>query len=88
MVKGGRSEPGDQEFRPRPSPTEAASGRSVWFTRCSNQEYGRIANDTPEAFTARDGWITIRPRFTPARGRTYTLTVDAHDINGNHASGQ
>ena len=41
--------------------------------------------DGPEAFTARDGWITIRPRFTPARGRTYRLTVDAHDINRNHA---
>jgi len=45
----------------------------------------RIAAATPEAFTARDGWITIRPRFTPARGRTYRLTVDAHDINRNHA---
>ena len=45
----------------------------------------RIANDTPEAFTARDGWITIRPRFTPARGRTYRLTVDTHDITSNHA---
>ena len=44
-----------------------------------------IAVAQPEAFLGRDSWITIRPRFTPAAGRTYTMSVDVNDINSNHA---
>ena len=35
------------------------------------------------ATIARDNWITIRPQFTPPRGRTYTLRVEVGDVNGN-----
>ena len=39
--------------------------------------------EQPVAPLARDGWITIRPRFVPARGVTYRLEVEAGDVNGN-----
>jgi hypothetical protein len=39
--------------------------------------------EQPVATIQRDGWITIRPRFTPARGRTYRLQVEVGDVNGN-----
>ena len=39
--------------------------------------------EQPVATIARDNWITIRPQFTPARGRTYTLRAEVGDINGN-----
>lgn len=47
-------------------------------------ERGRLLTvEQPVATIERDGWITIRPQFTPARGRTYTLDVDVNDPNGN-----
>jgi hypothetical protein len=39
--------------------------------------------EQPVAPIARDGWITIRPRFTPAPRRTYRLEVEVGDVNGN-----
>ena len=39
--------------------------------------------EQPVATIGRDGWITIRPRFTPARNRTYTLRAEVGDVNGN-----
>jgi len=39
--------------------------------------------EQPVAPIGIDGWITIRPRFTPARGVTYTLEVEVGDVNGN-----
>ena len=47
-------------------------------------ERGRLIKVAqPVTTIARDGWITVRPEFTPVRGRTYRLEVDANDINGN-----
>jgi hypothetical protein len=47
-------------------------------------ERGRLlVVEQPVVRIANDNWITLRPRFTPARGRTYVLTVEAGDINGN-----
>jgi hypothetical protein len=39
--------------------------------------------EQPVTRIASDNWITLRPRFTPARGRTYLLQVEVGDINGN-----
>jgi hypothetical protein len=39
--------------------------------------------EQPVVPIARDGWITVRPRFTPARGRTYRLELELGDVNGN-----
>jgi cellulase (glycosyl hydrolase family 5) len=50
-------------------------------------ERGRLlVVDQPVATIQRDGWITVRPRFTPARGRTYSMTVDVNDVFGNKAA--
>jgi Cellulase (glycosyl hydrolase family 5)/Glycosyl hydrolase catalytic core len=37
----------------------------------------------PVSRVARDGWVSFRPQFTPVLRRTYTVTVEAGDINGN-----
>ena len=45
---------------------------------------GRLLTvEQPVTTIGRDGWITIRPRFTPAPGVRYTLEVEAGDVNGN-----
>jgi hypothetical protein len=50
-------------------------------------ERGRLLRvEQPVATVAFDNWITIRPRFTPVRGRTYTLQADVNDPFGNKAS--
>ena len=36
----------------------------------------------PEASIQIDGWVTFRPTFTPQIGQTYTVRVEANDING------
>jgi hypothetical protein len=47
-------------------------------------ERGRLlVVEQPVVRIANDNWITLRPRFTPVRGRTYLLQVEAGDINGN-----
>lgn len=42
-----------------------------------------IVTQQPVVPLERDGWITLRPEFTPQAGRTYTLTVEANDISGH-----
>jgi hypothetical protein len=42
-----------------------------------------LAVAQPVTSIQRDGWITIRPAFTPQRGRTYRLEVEVGDVNGN-----
>jgi hypothetical protein len=50
-------------------------------------ERGRLLRvEQPNTTVAFDNWVTIRPRFTPTRGRTYTLQVDLNDPFGNKAS--
>jgi aryl-phospho-beta-D-glucosidase BglC (GH1 family) len=41
-----------------------------------------IAGDVPLLTLDADGWVSLRPTFTPLRGNTYTLTIRA-----NHESG-
>lgn len=60
-------------------------GASVGVTYRVFQGGRLIRVAQPVARIARDGWITIRPQFTPARGRTYTLRVEVNDPLGNWA---
>lgn len=81
-VKGGRANPAVRV------PTTKLAYRSGVGSRVGLTykvfERGRLlVVEQPVTTIARDGWITIRPRFTPARGRTYTLEVEVGDINGN-----
>ena len=36
----------------------------------------------PESRLAIDGWVTFRAEFTPARGQTYTVAVEANNASG------
>ena len=61
----------------------SGAGSSVGLTYKVFQRGRLLAVEQPLATIGIDGWITIRPRFTPARGVTYTLEVEAGDVNGN-----
>jgi hypothetical protein len=50
---------------------------TVWDGRTA------VVTAQPLVQLERDGWITLRPTFTPQPGRLYRLTVEAGDINGN-----
>ena len=58
-------------------------GSQVGMTYRVFQGSRLLVVEQPVATIARDNWITIRPRFTPARGRTYRLSVEVGDVNGN-----
>jgi hypothetical protein len=81
-VKGGR---------PNPSvriPTtklgyRSGPGARVGITYRVFQGSRLLVVEQPVAVIARDGWITITARFTPARGRTYRLEAEVGDISGN-----
>jgi Cellulase (glycosyl hydrolase family 5) len=81
-VKGGRANPSVR------IPTvklayRSGPGSRVGMTYRVFQGSRLLVVEQPVATIARDGWITIRPRFTPARGRTYRLQAEIGDINGN-----
>jgi hypothetical protein len=81
-VKGGRANPAVRV------PTTKIGYRSgvgarVGLTYKVFQRGRLLVVEQPVTTVARDGWIAIRPRFTPARGRTYTLEVEVNDASGN-----
>jgi hypothetical protein len=81
-IKGGRANPAVRV------PTTKLAYRSGVGARVGMTyrvfERGRLlVVKQPVATIQRDGWITIRPQFTPRAGRTYTLDVDVNDPNGN-----
>ena len=81
-VKGGRANPAVR------IPTtklgyRSGPGSRVGLTYKVFQGSRLLKVEQPVATIARDNWITIRPRFTPAKGRTYTLRAEVGDINGN-----
>lgn len=50
-------------------------------------ERGRLLRvEQPNTNVGFDQWVTIRPRFTPALRRTYTLEVHVNDPFGNKSS--
>ena len=61
----------------------SGAGSRVGLTYKVFQRGRLLVVEQPVAAIGIDGWITIRPRFTPARGVTYTLEVDVGDVNGN-----
>jgi hypothetical protein len=61
----------------------SGSGSQVGITYKVFEGGKLLVVEQPVARIALDGWITIRPRFTPLRGHTYTLQADVGDINGN-----
>ncbi len=85
QVKGGRANPAIRV------PTTRLGYRAGIGTRVGITykvfERGRLLRvEQPVATIAFDNWITLRPRFTPARGRTYTLQAEVNDPFGNKAS--
>ena len=81
-VKGGRANPAVR------IPTtklgyRSGPGSRVGLTYKVFQGSRLLKVEQPVATIARDNWITIRPQFTPARGRTYTLRAEVGDVNGN-----
>lgn len=61
----------------------SGAGSRVGITYKVFQRGRLLVVEQPVAAIGIDGWITIRPRFTPARGITYTLDVEVGDVNGN-----
>lgn len=60
----------------------SAPGATVgvnWELWLGGQLVGRGA---PVASLGADGWITFQPDFTPQRGRSYVLRLDANDTSG------
>jgi hypothetical protein len=84
-VKGGRANPAVRVPTAKLAYRSGAGAR-VGLTYRVFERNRLIAVEQPVATIARDGWITIRPRFTPVRGRTYTLQADVNDPNGNTVS--
>jgi hypothetical protein len=81
-VKGGRANPAVRV------PTtkigyRAGPGSRVGLTYKVFRRGRLLVVEQPVANVGFDGWITIRPRFTPARGVTYTLEADVNDAFGN-----
>ncbi|HZB23580.1 MAG TPA: cellulase family glycosylhydrolase [Gaiellaceae bacterium] len=84
-VKGGRANP-SVRIPTAKLAYRSGAGARVGLTYRVFERNRLIAVEQPVATIARDGWITIRPRFTPVRGRTYTLQADVNDANGNTVS--
>jgi hypothetical protein len=81
-VKAGRPNPAVRVATTKLSYRSGAGSRVGMTLRIS--ERGRLLRvEQPVALIAQDGWITVRPQFTPARGRTYSLQLELGDINGN-----
>jgi hypothetical protein len=81
-VKGGRPNPAVRVATTKLSYRSGAGSRVGMTLRIS--ERGRLIRvEQPVALIAPDGWITVRPQFTPARGRTYSVQLEIGDINGN-----
>jgi hypothetical protein len=81
-VKGGRANPAVRVPTTKLA-YRSGVGSQVGMTYRVFQGSRLLVVEQPVARIARDGWITIRPRFTPARGRTYRLQVEIGDVNGN-----
>jgi hypothetical protein len=61
----------------------AAVGATIGVTYAVWDGSTAVASGQPVVTLERDGWITLRPEFTPQTGHTYRLTIEAGDINGN-----
>jgi hypothetical protein len=61
----------------------SGAGSQVGITYKVFERRRLLVVEQPVVRIALDGWITLRPRFTPLRGRTYQLQVEAGDVNGN-----
>jgi hypothetical protein len=81
-VKGGRANPAVRVATTKLA-YRSGVGSRVGMTYRVYERNRLIRVEQPVATIARDGWITMRPRFTPARGRTYRLDLELGDINGN-----
>jgi hypothetical protein len=81
-VKGGRANPAVRVATTKFGYRSGAGSRVGMTMRVF--ERGRLLRvEQPVATIAFDGWITVRPRFTPRAGRTYQLRLDLGDVNGN-----
>ena len=83
-VRGGRANPAVRVATAKIG-YRVGPGARVGVTYRVFQGGRLLVVDQPEARVGLDGWITIRPRFTPVRGRTYTVTVEVNDAVGNKA---
>jgi hypothetical protein len=81
-VKAGRANPAVRVATTKLG-YRSGAGTRVGMTMRLFQGSRLIRVEQPVAALAFDGWITVRPRFTPARGRTYSLRLELGDINGN-----
>ena len=81
-VKGGVANPAVRVATTKLAYRSGAGSR-VGLTYKVFQRGRLLVVEQPVAAIGIDGWITIRPRFTPASGVTYTLEVEVGDVNGN-----
>ena len=81
-VKGGRANPAVRVPTTKLA-YRSGSGSRVGLTYKVFERGRLLVVEQPVTTIGLDGWITIRPHFTPARGRTYALQVEAGDVNGN-----
>ena len=81
LVKGGRASPA---VRVATTKLGYRSGYNspVGLTYKVFERGKLLVVEQPVVRLALDGWITVRPRFTPLRGHTYVLEVEAGDVNG------
>jgi Cellulase (glycosyl hydrolase family 5) len=81
-VKGGRSNPAVRVATTKLG-YRAGAGARVGMTYRVFERARLLVVEQPVSTIGRDGWITVRPRFTPARGRTYRLVIEIGDAFGN-----
>jgi len=63
----------------------SAPGETIGMTLRAFDSKGKFVTSTqPTAPMGFDGSVTVRVPFTPAKGKTYTVTADLGDPHGNH----
>jgi hypothetical protein len=82
LVKGGRRSPAVRVPTTKLA-YRSGPGSPVGLTYKVFERGRLLVVEQPVVRIANDNWITLRPRFTPVRRRTYVLTVEAGDVNGN-----
>ena len=84
-VKGGRANPSVRVATTKLA-YRSGVGSRVGLTYKVFEGSKLLRVEQPVVPIGRDGWITIRPQFTPARGRTYRLEAEIGDVNGNRVT--
>jgi len=82
QVKAGRANPAVRVATTKLA-YRSGAGSPVGMTLRVYERGRLIRVAQPVVPLARDGWITVRPGFTPLAGRTYVLELELGDVNGN-----